>query len=440
MHIALFAHAFGQRYDLPVPLWLYIYGGAAAVLLSFVVVGYFVDKKRSTVRPPVFICMVPHWVRVALGVFGCALLGLIVLAGLVGGQVPMQNITITFFWITFLLGCTYLTVLLGNWWPYIRPTSVLVRLAERLAGVRLGPFVRYPERLGYYPALVTYIGLIWLELLSTGFGVVPQNLAWVLVGYSVVSATGAIVFGARDWYRYGDFFSVFFRLIGAMAPFVRKDGNLYVRRPLTGLLTATHLRFSLLLFVLFMLSSTAFDGLRDTKVFNRLLAVMPQLSGLDFWLLLLLPCVFLALYMACMGVMYKLVQSGRTVRELAVVFSVTIVPIAFAYNVAHYWTLLVIQGQQLIALVSDPLGWGWNVFGTAGYTVNVGIVGASTVWYTQVGLIVLGHIAAVYLAHRVALRLYPDTKQAVRSQYPMLALMLLYTMISLWIIAQPITA
>jgi membrane protein YdbS with pleckstrin-like domain len=188
-----------------------------------------------------------------------------------------------------------------------------------------------------------------------------------------------------------------------------------------------------------MLASTAFDGLRDTKVFARTHQALPQLPGLDFWLLLLLPVTFLALYMLCMVVMRHVARSQLSVRALAAAFSLSIVPIAVAYNVAHYWTLLVIQGQQLITLASNPFGWGWNIFGTAGHKIDVGVVNAATVWYSQVALIVFGHIVAVYLAHRIALRLYSNKKQAMASQYPMLLLMLLYTMMSLWIIAQPIT-
>ena len=114
------------------------------------------------------------------------------------------------------------------------------------------------------------------------------------------------------------------------------------------------------------------------------------------------------------------------------------VPIAIAYQVAHYYTYLLIQGQAIIALLSDPFGWGWDLFGTADYRINVNIIGADTVWYSQIALIVAGHVVALYLAHVAALRLMRDPKLAMRSQYPMLALMILYTVFSLWLLSQPI--
>jgi hypothetical protein len=116
----------------------------------------------------------------------------------------------------------------------------------------------------------------------------------------------------------------------------------------------------------------------------------------------------------------------------------SLVPIAIAYHLAHYLTYLLIQGQLVIRLASDPFGFGWNLFGTARYRPDIGIVGARFAWYTAVGAIVPGHILAVYVAHVVALREYATRRAALRSQLPMLVLMVGYTRVSLWIIAQPI--
>jgi hypothetical protein len=123
---------------------------------------------------------------------------------------------------------------------------------------------------------------------------------------------------------------------------------------------------------------------------------------------------------------------------VARIFVLSLVPIAAAYHLAHYFMYLLIQGQLMIRFASDPLGFGWNLFGTARYRPDIGIVGARFAWYTAVIAIVLGHIIAVYVAHVVALREFPDKRAALRSQIPMLVLMVGYTMVSLWIIAQPI--
>ena len=126
------------------------------------------------------------------------------------------------------------------------------------------------------------------------------------------------------------------------------------------------------------------------------------------------------------------------VSDIARAFVYSLVPIALAYNIAHFFTLLAIQGQLIIPLASDPFGYGWDLFGTADYKVNIALVNARFAWILSVGAIVLGHISAVYLAHVIALRTMRDNRSAMRSQYPMLALMVMYTVISLWIVAQPI--
>ena len=154
--------------------------------------------------------------------------------------------------------------------------------------------------------------------------------------------------------------------------------------------------------------------------------------------LLLFPAAFLLVYLGFCGLMARAVGDVRTAGELSRAFVFSLVPIALAYNIAHFFTLLVVQGQLLVPLSSDPLGRGWDLFGTAEYVTDIGVVSARAVWFLSVGAIVAGHIAAVYLAHHTATRLFGDRALAMRSQYPMLALMVMYTVVSLWIVAQPI--
>ena len=126
------------------------------------------------------------------------------------------------------------------------------------------------------------------------------------------------------------------------------------------------------------------------------------------------------------------------VARIAGLYVLTLVPIAIAYHLAHYLSFLAMAGQYLIPLASDPFGLGWNLFGTKNYFIRIGLIDARAVWYMAIGAIVVGHMIAVYLAHCVALKANPDRQVALRSQWPMVALMVCYTMTSLWIIAQPI--
>ena len=124
---------------------------------------------------------------------------------------------------------------------------------------------------------------------------------------------------------------------------------------------------------------------------------------------------------------------------MAKAFVFSLIPIALAYNFAHFLSFLLIQGQQIIPLVSDPFGVGWDLFGTADYVINIRITNARFIWFFSVAVIVVGHMLAVYLAHVRAMVLYGKRSLVFKSQLPMLGLMVFYTTVSLWIISRPIT-
>ena len=129
---------------------------------------------------------------------------------------------------------------------------------------------------------------------------------------------------------------------------------------------------------------------------------------------------------------------GVTYNNVVCALLYSLIPIAFVYNMAHYWTFLFGTGQGIISLVSDPFGFGWNLFGTAYFTPDYRFINAKLVWYTQVIMIIVGHVAAVLIAHMVMVRLISDQRKVLVSQLPILALMILYTISSLWILSQDI--
>ncbi|MFL6058250.1 MAG: hypothetical protein ACJ732_04975 [Rubrobacteraceae bacterium] len=204
-----------------------------------------------------------------------------------------------------------------------------------------------------------------------------------------------------------------------------------------------------LVFVVFVLALVTYDGLMATplwlgvRTFAAPVVGVLGISGLGSLYLIQtlglvsVPLLFLAAYLGFVKLAQIFSGGATSVWKFAAAYAHARAH-PLAYEAAHYYTLFIIQGQAIVALISDPFGRGWNLFGTAGYDVNVGVVSADFVWYSQVALIVIGHVIAVYLAHGIALRLLQDRRQAVRSQCPMLALMVLYTVLSLWILNQPI--
>ena len=148
------------------------------------------------------------------------------------------------------------------------------------------------------------------------------------------------------------------------------------------------------------------------------------------------PLLLAGLYFAVIVMMARIERSN--VEYLGGMFVLSLVPIAIAYHIAHYFSLLMVAGQFIIPLVSDPFGYGWDLFDTMLYRIDIGIVDAKFIWYLSVTAIVTGHIVAVWVGHVTAYALFRDASIARRSQYPMLVLMVGYTMLSLWILAQPI--
>ena len=459
------AHSFGRMYNLPVPFWLYVYGAVAALALSFLLVAYFVSAEASLSAPmrrdltqsgALRVLRRLH-VMAALKIVSVGGLLLCLLSGFLGSSNPYLNFNMTFFWIVFVLGFTYLSAVVGDLYAAINPWRVITQALEKLlAGYGRGR-IAYPAALGHWPALALYMAFIAIEL----FGhTAPFSLSALLLAYTFINLFAVWLIGAEAWFGYGEFFSVFLGLIARMSPLDLAPGRLTLRLPFAGLLDGHARSHGMVLFVLFTLSSTAFDGLRETLPWVHLfwadsLNILTPLLGkppvyfyaqlrpiyrlYEIGWLLLSPFLYLTLYLLCIAVMKRIARTSLSVRELSLRFAYSLLPIALVYNITHYFTLIFTQGVKIVSIVSDPFGWGWNLFGTAGLFRAPIFLDMGLVWHAQVGLILFGHIISVLLAHIEALRIFETRRQATLSQLPMLVLMMGFTAFGLWILAQPIS-
>jgi hypothetical protein len=420
------AHGFGQRYELPVPLGLYLLAAAGAVVLSFVVIASFARGRPAAphLRAVTRRSTIPAAWRVAGQAAAMALFVLVLAAGWLGSQNPLMNLAPTAVWIVWWVGLPYLSALFGNIWRVVNPWAALIGWAEALAGRSLSLGLRYPEAVGVWPGLALLIAFSWIELIWPD-AAVPAAIAWLALGYSLLIWVGMALFGRETWLDRGEAFSLAFGVFARLSP------------PSAGRDEAASNSMTAL--VLFVLASVMFDGLLATPIWASIDGLFPgrrmaiETAGLfAVWLL------FLGAYVAACATMSVLSGGWRSPGELARGFAFTLVPIALAYHLAHYLSFLLIQGQYIVPLASDPFGRGWNLFGTAGWRIDIGIVGARFEWHAAVGAIVAGHVWAVWLAHRRALELFPARRPALRSQYVMTALMVGYTIVGLSILAQPI--
>jgi len=461
-------HSFGTVYNLPVPFWMYAYGATAALVVSFAIVAYFAGAPTAGAaargegeRSVSTLARIGGGWLLLLRLLSVFALTLTIVAGFIGTRNPYANINMTLFWIIFTLGCFYVTALVGNVYGLANPWRALCGWIERVFPDAFRPRFAYPARLAYYPALLLYAAFIWIELFAR---TQPRSLAVVLLVYTAINFAGAALFGKDAWFRYGEFFAVLFRLAGMIAPveYVTEAGaadryGIRLRKPFVGLLERPAEHGSLLLFVLFMLSSTAFDGIHETApwvsvfwkgIYPALAAWLkqPYLVLVDYFyywqwsMLLVSPFVYLAIYLFFIWLAKIAAASATPVRTLALRFALSLVPIAFVYNITHYYTLLASQGVNIVRFISDPFGFGWDLFGTAKAMATPYVLDAGGVWHTQVGMILLGHIVGVYLAHVEALRNFDNPRRAIVSQLPMLLLMVLFTTAGLWILSLPIAA
>ncbi|MEK9659306.1 MAG: hypothetical protein VW450_05115 [Chloroflexota bacterium] len=452
------AHGFGQRYDLPVPLTLYLTGAALAVALSFVVIGLFVRGAPSAHGYPTV--DLTRWLPFRLlaypasafsvRVVSSALLVLVVAAGLVGTTAAMGNIAPTLVWIIWWVGVAYVSALVGDVWRVLNPFDALFRgaegLARQLTGEGLSLERPYPARLGHWPAVALFALFAWFELAS-GRAAEPRLLALGTLGYALITWAGMAVYGREAWLRGGEAFAVAFGVLARFAPIEARAGDggrtrLHLRPPGAGLLAEGPVHLSLAVFVLLMLSTVTYDGLTATPLWASLFTTLHDALGSVSLVLTLGMAGTAGAFVAVTGLTAALMRlsarGGPGVGLTARTFALSLVPIALAYHLAHYFTYLITQGQFIIPLASDPFGWDWNLLGSANYKVNIGLVGARFAWVLAIVAIVTGHVVAVFVAHVQAARTYPTALAALRSQYPLLALMVGYTVVSLWIIAQPI--
>jgi hypothetical protein len=437
------AHGIVQRANLPIPEWLFAWAAAMVLLVSFVALALLWPEPKLTrdrFRPlPGLLGRVlgSRALEAVCGAIGVTLLALIVVAGLTGTESPLNNIAPTFIFITFWVGLAFASALFGNPFAAFSPWRAIGRatgwLASRGRGVRPIAHRPYPARLGRWPAAVGIFGFTWIELVS-GWSEDPRMLAVVVLGYTAITLGGQAVFGVETWTRRGESFAVYFDLFSRIAPFERRDGVVGVRPPLAGLPNLDVVAGTVA-FILVTIGTVTFDGLSAGQLWADLAGSNPSK---------LVNTVGLLVGVALVSGFYALgVAGARSVggdldsAKLRRRFVHSLVPIALVYVAAHYLTLLVFEGQQIGYLASDPLGEGWDLFGTASAGVDYGSLSQNQAWYLQVGFVVLGHVAALILAHDRALSLYRGSRLAVRSQYWMLAVMVGFTTLALWLLAAP---
>jgi hypothetical protein len=447
---AAVAHGVQGKAQTPIPISAFFWAAGAVLIVSFVALGFGWSNARFAKdrwRPA------PRWLdrfaRSPVTVWTARVIVLLCFlflfaAAAFGSTRLNANIAPVTIFVTWWVGLVPLSVLFGNVWRAVSPWNTLARLV-RLPETRER---KTPRWLGIWPAAVFLTAFAWFELVYPT-AADPRLIAALITVYTVVTLAGMYVYGRERWLDHGEVFSVYTGTLARLSPVEIRDGRLGLRPPLVGV-TRISWQPAQIAFIGVLIGTVTFDGLSGSEFWStRDVAAAERLIDLgvsSFTAGILVATIGLLLTLGLVIGAYELAAfiSGRTagwarVRQggrNAIAFAHSLIPIALAYFVAHYFTLFVFQSQDIIRLASDPFGQGSDLFGTADHKINFTLVSANAIWAVQVASIVLGHVAGLVLAHDRALELAGNHRLALRSQYPMLVLMVLLTVAGLWSLSQ----
>ena len=430
------AHGFGGRLDLPVPISLFVYGAAAVVVVSFVALGVLWKEPRleseGQGRPlPAFLQVVfrSRAIEMIVRTTSVLFFGLVLAAAIAGRDHGLLNIAPVTVFVLFWVGLAFVHALLGDWWATLSPWDSIARFL----GLGDTPRREYPVAWGVWPAALGVLGFVALELVVPNRDS-PRVLAWAIGVYSAITFAGMAVFGRETWNKRGEAFALWFGLLSRLAPLGRDTEGRVVLRPFLAGLPSLGPMPGLVAIVMIAIGSTTFDGFTGTTLWTDWIRGLGPAAGVLVHATGLLATIIVATLVYALSMMAASAVARVPWHPLSVKFVHSLIPIAFAYVAAHYFSLLLFEGQYVIPLASDPFGLGWNLFGSVGYAINFTLLSANTVWYFQVGVIVLGHVAGVALAHDRALAAFPKGV-ALRTQYALLGVMVLFTMSGLLILS-----
>ena len=455
-----FAHALLVKQDLPVPAWLFAWAASIVLIASFFAISIlwrkprFEDERWRPTRGGLSNLLLGRPLQVICGILGVFLLGVAIYAGLRGTEAPDRNFEITFLFITAWIGFPFFSALLGNIFRPLNPWRAVGRLAGfgfRLIARQRSAHLAYPRWLGRWPAAVGLLGFVWLEVIygSTGgvaVGLDPHAAATAALVYSAYTLAMMALFGVEEWCERGEVFSVYFGMFSELSPIGVHNHGLGWRRPLSAATKWATLPGSAAV-VIASIATTSFDGAQEGAFKGAIGSVFGDLADAGFSplsALRLTDTLFMLATFAGVGLIYALgVRGMRSIpkapdeAKLRRGFAHTLIPIALAYLIAHYFSLFVYQEQaQFGYLLSDPLGTATtDLFGTASGGIDFKVLSANAIWYVQVVALIVGHVLGLMLAHDRALVYWRDYRLATQSQYWMLAVMIAFTCFGLYLLS-----
>jgi len=448
------AHTGESGLVLLLPTGYFVLGGTLAVLISFGLVFLWPPAHLQRLWSKGWVigtARLPS--QTAISAIAFLFLVALICSGLFGSRDPRANPLPVTIWAVWWGSFVFVQAVCGNLWHFINPMLAPARALRMFLGAS-EPLLAYPSRLGYAPAIALFGGFSWLELIDLAPDD-PARLAHIVLAYLIISIAGMVLFGEAAWLSRGEPFTIFLRLLAHLSPIDPRPlpddpsrRRIYLVLPGARLFRLEALSLSGTAFVLMTLSSVSFDGLSRTFVWLDRIGINPLefpgrsavMTANSFGLFGL----WLAIVAAYLGsILLGCVISGSwRFRSAAGTLVISIIPIALAYHFAHYLTSMILELQYVVEIYGDPLAQGWNPLDLPANFVSASLLNnypaVAIIWTLQAGAVVLGHIVAVAAAHLLNERMAGSGTRAALAQVPLAALMVLYTLFGLWLLAAPI--
>lgn len=450
-----YGHGLNVRYELPIPLYLYLIASAFIIFITLIFSKFFINNflKAETIISERHLYK-NKWI----GKIFFIILLLLILIGFYGDQGPLNNLINVLIWVWFWVGFAYISILSGKFWPNINPWFAVYSIV--ISYLYNYKFIKNIKRNSLFEisilSIILLVIFLWFAIIFPGREV-PKNLSLFIILYSLITFLGMLVYGRNRWFRYGEIFSIYFGMLGRIGIFqpYNKFRNNNIRLPFSGIAMGKGSIFTAI-FIIISVSSISFDGILETQlwydlklylisvqilipIFKFLSSILGDLEIiLDTIGFILMPFVLCILLILSCSKIRKYSNTGLNLKNIIIAFAPSLIPIAAAYHIAHYFSFLLIAGQLAFPLLSDPLNLGWNLFGTANYKVNPYIINAKIGWSLILSIVIIGHIASIIISQKIAYTLVVKKNNATKAHIPLSFFMILYTIFSLYVLSEPI--
>ena len=430
MFFDAFGHGLGSRGDLPIPLWQFSWAAIAALVISFLALGaswrqpklsYLEKGKESPILNKLLRSVEPVFRTISMGLFL-----LVLVTGLFGANDAGQNLNPVTIYVIFWVILQMLVCFLGDIWRILSPFDTMALLLEKWGLTKNSEAPLW----SHWVAPLGALSFLFFELIHPN-GDSPLLLSLGILVYTLCLLVGVSLWG-RDWLNVGDTFAVHFRLLAKMAPLNIKKESVSMRAPLSGLSTYrfTGAEVATLMIVL---GGVTFDGFGESEMWRDFVGRKSEWVNAAVRLFGLVDSIAIIALLFLLSVRFMANLTDQSARELATVFAPSLVPIVFGYTLAHYLQLAIDESQTFIFRLSDPFGRGWDLLGGSGGRINFNVINANFIAWVQAFGVVVGHIASVVVAHDRAVSSFP-ARDAVRSQYVMFLVMVVYSVLGLWLL------